>query len=893
MRDSSSASPASISVTLAAQERLAITAPSAASLPPSSSLLTRRQDQADRLLQAIAELTTMDDCLAFFSDNRNQLRPNVFLALLKRMQLIATAHLAKQASRSDAKKMKRIAHGQSAVCDNAECPPESSQECSSSTPSGVRPPRPNVFRAYFHRHPRFREVQRLLLSKVDSFPVADLLSALDILQQLNVCPRLLLRAAAPLLLQELPRLSLEQVVQLLAVYVHPNSSGPHGQPSMGAGASTVAREVTHWLHACGGRLGKLGSGLLADLADAGSRMPINQVALLRLLLSPVRQRMHTMNAKQLSLVLHAYAKHPSAGDDFVLHQGLTLLLSRHSIPAMSLPATLRCVWAAAAACGPSSVGCPGRSAAPSLQRQQHSEHLKLLELLLKRAEPALLRQADQLDGQAVATLVWACSRGSACLGSPALLQMLHRRTLRVHCQMSPQGLSNTLWGFATTLGRIVDIRSSSEGDGTPARVSDGGTDSRSASPPQRLQRSADDSAEANDFATPSLPSPLGSRSTRSNGDVSDSKAPASSVSGEALCVALLQHVEPQVLRSLARFEPQDLAVLSAAYALLRCGSEALHASVQQLITENWAEELSADQLVRIVHAYAVLRGSSRMFSAIQVNLLRRLETFTVHGLCDVVWSYVVMRYLDAQFLEMCLSLIPLDRVAGDDRCALLYPAASEIALALPTMDQIRLQRMRKYTREAFWETQLFDFPSAFAASVAQTARLLRGLPSVSSPASVGSNKTRVGETAGELLDDDSDEIAPGNETSTASIDGTSGFPLGANGVAEAFDFEGYLIDVWLQQTSEKMSTSRLEDEDTSGVSNDQTISAESVHNISEAAEDNERFKALLEGGVAVLCHTHATVHRETGKPLGPAIMRHRYLKRRNVAYYRSADGLFV
>ncbi|KEP62380.1 UNVERIFIED_CONTAM: hypothetical protein HHA_209550 [Hammondia hammondi] len=883
--EASSSSPsmaaASLSVNLAAQGRLAVTAPSAASLPPSSSLLARRQDEADRLLRAIAELTTMEDSLAFFSDNKNQLRPDVFLALLKRMQLIATAHLVKQASRHDGKK-KRQPAGEPDIYEEPRPSPHDSslKPASSPTASGVRPPHPNVFRAYFHRFPRFREVQRLLLSKVDSFPVADLLSSLDILQELNVCPRLLLRAAAPLLLQQLPQLSLEQVVQLLAVYVHPNSAGPHGEPSIGAGASTVAREVTHWLHACGGRLGKMDGALLADLADAGSRMPINQVALLRLLLSPVRQRMHLMNAKQLSLVLHAYAKHPSAGDDFVLHQGLTLLLSRHSIPAMSLHGVLRCIWAGAAACSPSGMGCAGRSATPSLQKQQHSEHLKLLEILLKRAEPALLLHADQLDGQAVATIVWACSRGGACLGSSDLLQMLHRRALRVYSQMSPQGLSNMLWGFATTLGRMVDIRTPPEAAGAAAIDPDIPEDTETVSLHEMLQ-GPDDAAE-NSSECPSCSSSARRRNTLSSGELSDSKASSTSVSGETLCVALFQQVEPQVLRSLARFEPQDLAVLSAAYALLRCGSEGFHAAVQQVITENWADELSADQLVRIVHAYAVLRGSSRMFSAVQVNLLRRLETFTVHGLCDVIWSYVVMRYLDPQFLEMCLSLVPLDRVAGDDRCALLYPAASEIALALPTMDQIRLQRMRKYTREAFWEMQWFDFPSAFASSVAQTARMLRVLPCVSSVASQGS-KLHAGDAAeeDELEEDDSDKKEGEDTASATSFDESCGPFLGANRVAEAFDFEGYFIDVWLQQTSGQARASRLEDEDVSGAPQSRTTNAERKPSFSQTAK-NETFKTLLEGGVALLCHTHATVHRETGKPLGSAIMRHRYLKRRNV-----------
>ncbi|KFG60492.1 hypothetical protein TGRUB_209550 [Toxoplasma gondii RUB] len=871
---------ASLSVNLAAQGRLAVTAPSVASLPPSSSLLARRQDEADRLLRAIAELTTMEDSLAFFSDNKNQLRPAVFLALLKRMQLIATAHLVKQASRHEGKK-KRQPTGESGIYEE---PPPSAQDsslksASSPTASSVRPPHANVFRAYFHRFPRFREVQRLLLSKVDSFPVADLLSSLDILQELNVCPRLLLRAAAPLLLQQLPQLSLEQVVQLLTVYVHPNSAGPHGEPSVGAGTSTVAREVTHWLHACGGRLGKLDGALLADLADAGSRMPINQVALLRLLLSPVRQRMHLMNAKQLSLVLHAYAKHPTAGDDFVLHQGLTLLLSRHSIPAMSLNAALRCIWAGAAACSPSGMGCAGRSPIPSLQKQQHSEHLKLLEILLKRAEPALLLHADQLDGQAVATLVWACSRGGACLGSSDLLQMLHRRALRVHSQMSPQGLSNTLWGFATTLGRMVDIRAPPEAAGAAAIDPDIAEDTETVSLHEMLQGPNDAGEQSSERPSSSSAT---SRNTLSSAERSNSKAASTPVSGETLCVALFQQVEPQVLRSLARFEPQDLAVLSSAYALLRCGSEGFHAAVQQVVTEHWADELSADQLVRIVYAYAVLRGSSRMFSAVQVNLLRRLETFTVHGLCDVIWSYVVMRYLDPQFLEMCLSLVPLDRVAGDDRCALLYPAASEIALALPTMDQIRLQRMRKYTREAFWEMQLFDFPSAFASSVAQTARMLRVLSCVSSVTSQGS-KLHTGDTAAvdELQEGDSNEKEGENTASATTFDESCGSFSGANRVVEAFDFEGYFIDVWLQQTSGHARASRLEDEDVSDCQRSQTTNAERKSSFSQAAK-NETFKTLLESGVALLCHTHATVHRETGKPLGSAIMRHRYLKRRNV-----------
>lgn len=81
-------------------------------------------------------------------------------------------------------------------------------------------------------------------------------------------------------------------------------------------------------------------------------------------------------------------------------------------------------------------------------------------------------------------------------------------------------------------------------------------------------------------------------------------------------------------------------------------------------------------------------------------------------------------------------------------------------------------------------------------------------------------------------------------------------------VKEAFDFDGYLIDVWLQARQE---TSR----DQAGGRNEKAFQ-----------QGGPRLDVKVEEGVAILCHTSQTVHRETGRPLGPAIMRHRHLRRR-------------
>lgn len=236
------------------------------------------------------------------------------------------------------------------------------------------------------------------------------------------------------------------------------------------------------------------------------------------------------------------------------------------------------------------------------------------------------------------------------------------------------GISNTLWSLAISLGRILEVRPVREESTLPASNTTGRTltDAEESSPNSHGVQAKGHLASAglphSSSASQAPVRPRGSADCAQDRKASTS-APCGRVSvpldetansetvsyhltGEALCMLLFQHVEPSILRSLPRFEPQDLATLAEAYALLRCGSDALHSAIQQLLIENWADELGSDQLVRVLHAYAVLRGSSRLFSAVQVNLLRRLETFSVHGLCDVIWSYVVMRYLDQQFLEV-------------------------------------------------------------------------------------------------------------------------------------------------------------------------------------------------------------------------------------------------
>lgn len=321
---SSSSPPASVSVALAAQQRLALAAPTAASLPVSSvGSLSRRQEQTDQQTEQIDNASTVSDCLVFFSEHKkhSNISPAVFVSLLRRIRLIVNAHLARKTEQKQGsvRRGKRLQEGRggeeatdTASADQREgnapspgCLADPRDFCESSSSSSVSRSRaslplcyaasPKVTRAYLHQYPEFREVQRYLLKNLDKFPVHDLLSSLLLLQQLNVCPRLLLRASAPLLLRQLPQLSLPQVAQLLGVYLHPNNLGPHEIVVTSGVATTVCREVTYWLHACSGELGRLECSVLADLVDAGSRTPANQIGLLRLLRPVVQHRMHLMS----------------------------------------------------------------------------------------------------------------------------------------------------------------------------------------------------------------------------------------------------------------------------------------------------------------------------------------------------------------------------------------------------------------------------------------------------------------------------------------------------------------------------------------------------------------------------------------------------------------------
>ena len=69
-------------------------------------------------------------------------------------------------------------------------------------------------------------LQKWLMLRVDGIPGPLLLQCLLLLEQLGLCSRLLLHAAAPLLLMQLPQLRLQGAVQLLQLYVHRKAAKP-------------------------------------------------------------------------------------------------------------------------------------------------------------------------------------------------------------------------------------------------------------------------------------------------------------------------------------------------------------------------------------------------------------------------------------------------------------------------------------------------------------------------------------------------------------------------------------------------------------------------------------------------------------------------------------------
>ncbi|CDJ43611.1 hypothetical protein ETH_00003030, partial [Eimeria tenella] len=145
---------------------------------PESHVLAKQPLRARTAAAAAAEdelLLTPADCLNFFKLHQGTLRPERYLLLLQQLQ---------QALHQDA--------------DSSSSSSSSWRRCIDEVDVVA--------------------LQKWLLLRVDTIPARLLLRCLLQLDQLAMCSRLLLHAAAPLLLLQLPQLRLQGALQLLQLY---------------------------------------------------------------------------------------------------------------------------------------------------------------------------------------------------------------------------------------------------------------------------------------------------------------------------------------------------------------------------------------------------------------------------------------------------------------------------------------------------------------------------------------------------------------------------------------------------------------------------------------------------------------------------------------------------
>ncbi|OEH75561.1 hypothetical protein cyc_08511 [Cyclospora cayetanensis] len=462
------------------------------------------------------------------------------------------------------------------------------------------------------------------------------------------------------------------------------------------------------------RLCQLPSSVLASACEVAAKMPASQRVLLQALVPHILQRLPALSAKELSLVAFAAAKVGGPGNNLaalVLEQLLKLLESHPEKlrELLSLSGLLRCIWA----------GATSKAA---------------LDPLMRHAEGVLLAAAKTLDARQTATLLWAVNR---CMHHPGrrkawppsgrsisatgvsetwtapvrLLEALHDRSRETFHAMSNQGeqreevSKGQLRSYYGTVrghrGRCGVSRNTGGRKGGGSVVGCKGSSGHALWQKVRRNEQSDGySRLCNSLLA--LAAMLGRSEKRHTLFFLEGK--------------MQQHIA----RRLVGFQPEDLAALASTLALTRGGAPLLQQRLLHVAAEA-ADTFNATQLSQIVYAFGLLRGSAHLFASLQFPVLERLQQFSVPELCDVVWSFAVARFHEPTFWEPCLSLLPLDRLPGDDRCALLYPALDEIIGALPALKSSRLSRMKAYTREAFWALQLEEHPSNFAESVGEDA----------------------------------------------------------------------------------------------------------------------------------------------------------------------------
>lgn len=173
------------------------------------------------------------------------------------------------------------------------------------------------------------------------------------------------------------------------------------------------------------------------------------------------------------------------------------------------------------------------------------------------------------------------------------------------------------------------------------------------------------------------------------------------------------HVEADIIANASHFNGLDLAMLAFGYSKLGMGSATLHQCIQECALK-YAEDLPADCLAKLLWAYGRVGGRESLFTGLQFHMLQRVNQFSVHELCRVLWAYAVMRFYDVGFWRNCISMLPVEHVRDNPHCAILYPSLSEVTTVRKDLLNSDTLRLLNHTKLFFMNEELSRYCSKTA-----------------------------------------------------------------------------------------------------------------------------------------------------------------------------------
>ncbi|KAF8821567.1 hypothetical protein IE077_001863 [Cardiosporidium cionae] len=283
-------------------------------------------------------------------------------------------------------------------------------------PSDERGSREVAHRPRRLAHPLLSQSEFLLLLQ-DSIRQLDLLSGEEIvglssaIARLQLPDRAALRTMEPHILRHLPSLSYKYVAHIAFVFIHQHAASSLLCDALCAYTLQLAPLMD--------------VQTLASLCESFAKAPFKPSKFLAGILPQIQKNVENFNTKQLSLLLYAFTKwERSSSPEWRNILSNQILKKIQSNELGSISSRLRIL-----------------GVTPHLSKAGKSLLLSLEDISL-------------LDARSISTVVWAYS--ALDVGGITLFKKLKERALEMYTQMSHQGFSNCLYGFAKTLGCTLD-----------------------------------------------------------------------------------------------------------------------------------------------------------------------------------------------------------------------------------------------------------------------------------------------------------------------------------------------------------------------------------------------------------------------------------------------------